>query len=283
MLDVLVTAVLRLIARRARPDDRARQRRRHQRLERRGVPAPRHLQRRQGLGEQLQRVGGQRVPARGRHGDGAVPGLHEDRVPRADGRRPRLGAGRSCGWTPTSWSRPRCRDFDKGKVISIPSAQYKAITTVARVDPDGRAAALPVHGPQVARTASAATTGVARPERRRAALGEVEQPLVLGRARWCCSRARGRLAEAVVVAGPGHDQRRGCPRSRRSRSPVVGVVVLVVDLDPGQPQPGEPSDDRLVGANSRPCRPHGCASTETPPASSTTRIISTSGAAYRST
>ena len=33
--------------------------------------------------------------------------------------------------------RTALRDFDKGKVFSIPSAQYKAITTLARVVPAG--------------------------------------------------------------------------------------------------------------------------------------------------
>ena len=64
MLDVLVTAVLRLSHAALGADGRARPRRHHQRLQRRGVPAPRHLQRREGVGEQLQRVGAPRVRAR---------------------------------------------------------------------------------------------------------------------------------------------------------------------------------------------------------------------------
>ena len=49
----------------------------------------------------------QRVRPPGRHGDAAVPRLHEDRVPRADGRPPRQ-APASCGWTPSGWcARPR--------------------------------------------------------------------------------------------------------------------------------------------------------------------------------
>ena len=64
MLDVLVTAVLRLshaalgaMTQRGHGGD-------HQRLQRGGVPAPRQLQRRQGLGEQLRRVGRRGVPRR---------------------------------------------------------------------------------------------------------------------------------------------------------------------------------------------------------------------------
>ena len=91
MLDVLVTAVLRLTHAALGPMTERGQRRHHQRLERRGVPPPRHVRRGQGVGQQLQRVGRQRVPRAGRHRDGAVPRVHQDRVPRADGRHPRVG------------------------------------------------------------------------------------------------------------------------------------------------------------------------------------------------
>ena len=57
MLDVLVTAVLRLTHAALGPMTERGSRPGRQRLERRGVPAARHLQRREGLGEQLQRVG----------------------------------------------------------------------------------------------------------------------------------------------------------------------------------------------------------------------------------
>ena len=71
--------------------------------------------------------------AAGRHRDDAVPGLHQDRVPRADGRAPRHRA--SCGWRPTSWSRECLADFDKGKAMSVPGGQYKVITTATRMVP----------------------------------------------------------------------------------------------------------------------------------------------------
>ena len=51
------------LPRRAQGDGRARPRRHHQRLQRGGVPAPRHLQRREGLGELVLGVGRQRVQA----------------------------------------------------------------------------------------------------------------------------------------------------------------------------------------------------------------------------
>ena len=52
------------VARGARGDDRARPRRHHQRLVGGGVPAARQLLGGQGVGQQLQRVGGPRVPRR---------------------------------------------------------------------------------------------------------------------------------------------------------------------------------------------------------------------------
>ena len=113
MLDVLVTAVLRLTHAALRADDRARQRRDHQRLQRRGVPAPRHLQRREGLGEQLQRLGAPRVRRPWRHRDGALPRLHEDGVPRAHGGHGAPPA--SCGWRPTSWSARRSRTSTRAR------------------------------------------------------------------------------------------------------------------------------------------------------------------------
>ena len=84
MLEVLVTAVLRLSHAALGGDGRARPRRHHQRLQRRGLPPPRHLLGVEGVGQQLQRVGAPGVQSPRRQGDGAVPGLHQDRVPPAD-------------------------------------------------------------------------------------------------------------------------------------------------------------------------------------------------------
>ena len=41
----------------------------------------------------------------------------------------------SCGSTPTSWSTRRCADFDKGRVYSIPGAQYKTIVSLTKLIP----------------------------------------------------------------------------------------------------------------------------------------------------
>ena len=75
--------------------------------------------------------------AAGGHRDHPVPRLHQDRVPRADGRRPGLRAGASSGWTPDFLVRRALADFDKGRTYSIPGAQYRAITGVVRVVPTG--------------------------------------------------------------------------------------------------------------------------------------------------
>ena len=62
LLDVLVTAVLRLTHAALGPMVRARRRRGRQRLQRRGLPAARHVQRRQGLRHLAERVGRPDLP-----------------------------------------------------------------------------------------------------------------------------------------------------------------------------------------------------------------------------
>ena len=64
MLEVLVTAVLRLSHAALGRDGRARPRRHHQRLQRRRLPPARHLLGVEGVGQQLQRVGAHGVQAR---------------------------------------------------------------------------------------------------------------------------------------------------------------------------------------------------------------------------
>ena len=61
----------------ARGHGRARPRRRHQRVQRGVVPPARDVRRSEGVAEQLQRVGGQRVPRPGRARDDGVPRLHK--------------------------------------------------------------------------------------------------------------------------------------------------------------------------------------------------------------
>ena len=178
MLDVLVTAVLRLthaalgaMTERGRGGD-------HQRLQRGGLPPPRHLLRGQGLGEQLQRVGGQRVPRPGRARDGAVPGLHQDRVPRADGassaatgvhvarrRLPRREGARRLRQGPDLLDPRRALQGDHARRSSTAHSSAPAIGRCSSLSP------------------------VARPPAERA---RRQAAVVLGRGRWCCSRGRGR-------------------------------------------------------------------------------------------
>ena len=103
-------------------------------------------------------------------------------------------------------------DFDKGRVYSIPSPQYKAIAAVSRAGPEQGAAAVPVDRPQIGRRQTA--TGVARPERALAAVGESEQPLVLVGRGGVAAELVVVLAEAVVVAGARHHQGQRLARSR---------------------------------------------------------------------
>ena len=100
---------------------------------------------------------------------------------------------------------------------------------------------------------------------------EVQQPLVLRRVGGVAAELVVDLAGAVVVAGPGDDQAEVRGRSPAAASRSLGVVVLVVDLDPGQPEPGQLGERRLVQARPGRAGPTGARSRETPPASSTTR------------
>ena len=125
LLDVLVTAVLRLTHAALGRDGGARQRRDRQRVERGRLPAARHLQRGQGLRHLAQRVGRPDLPRPGRAGDGAAA--------RAS---PRPSS--TSGWTSAGTPRPSwlwldvdrlvaeaLRDLAKGRTISVPSKRYK--------------------------------------------------------------------------------------------------------------------------------------------------------------
>ena len=135
MLDVLVTAVLRLshVALRAMAE--------------RGhggiinvssvaafLPA-RLLQRREGVGEQLLGVGGQRVQPRGVKVMALCPGFTKTEFhERMDVDR---GSAPDFMWLDADkLVATALSDFDKGRVYSIPSAQYKAIATASRLIPN---------------------------------------------------------------------------------------------------------------------------------------------------
>ena len=98
MLDVLVTAVLRLSHAALGRDDRARPRRHHQRLaaSRRSCRAA-PTRAAKAWVNSFSEWAAHEYRAAGRDRDGAVPGLHQDRVPRADGGEARAPA--SCGST----------------------------------------------------------------------------------------------------------------------------------------------------------------------------------------
>ena len=71
--------------------------------------------------------------AAGRHRDDAVPRLHQDRVPRADGA---SAAAPGFLWLDADFLVSEAlADFDKGQALSVPGAQYKAITAAARLVP----------------------------------------------------------------------------------------------------------------------------------------------------
>ena len=69
------------------------------------------------------------------HRDGARARLGAHGVPCPCGHQRVLDAGRACGSTPTTWSPRRCKDLSRGRVISTPSARYKALMLIARHAP----------------------------------------------------------------------------------------------------------------------------------------------------
>ena len=148
MLDVLVTAVLRLSHAALRRDDRARPRRHHQRLQRRGVPPARHLQRGQGVGEQLRRVGAQRVRARpGVTVTTLCPGFTKTEF------HERMGVKRGSGFMWLDAGLPRrqgARGLRQGPRVLDPRRAVQNHRRPHPVGPQPGAAALPVDGTQVA-------------------------------------------------------------------------------------------------------------------------------------
>ena len=121
----------------------------HQRVERRRLPAPRHLQRRQGLRHPLQRVGatttyrdqgvrGDGAAARGSPGPSSTSGWTSARTPRR--RWLWLDADRLV-------ARGAARPRPRAGAISVPSKRYKAISAAAQVHADRRAGPVPGAGP----------------------------------------------------------------------------------------------------------------------------------------
>ena len=98
-------------------------------------PAAGHLRCGQGVGHLVHRS--PRLLARGhrRPGDGALPGVRAHRVPRARAGSTWGAAPARCGWTRTGSSTKCLADLAKGKVVSVPSGQYKALSAAADVLP----------------------------------------------------------------------------------------------------------------------------------------------------
>ena len=142
----------------------------------------------------LRRVGRPRVPApAGVHRDDAVPRLHQDRVPRADGRPPRRGA--AFLWLDVGpRRRRRARRLGRRQGLSIPSKRYKAIAGASRHVPTGRAPAVPVDGAPLTVPTRRAYS------RRRACLPSVSSPL------WRRNLLSGRSRPGYVVRA----SRRSC-------------------------------------------------------------------------
>ena len=110
-------------------------------------PQP-QLRGRQGVGDLLHRGRG-RVAARHRRArDGAVPRVRAHRVPRAGRASTSARAGGRSGSTPTGSSTTASPTWRAGRVISVPSRQYKAIVAARRpaAAPAGAAAGRRRHG-----------------------------------------------------------------------------------------------------------------------------------------
>ncbi len=224
--------------RRPRADGRARARRHHQRLQRRGLPAARHLLRREVVGQQLQRVGGAGVPRPRRHRHLPVPRLHQDRVPRADvgqARHRTAVARRRRRWSPrrspTSTRDGSSRSPHRSTRRSSRSPGW-CPTAPSRVSSRSGASS-PAQPPTTSgtRRPDAAAASAARASSRSYSSGAVRlQPRscpVLPRPWWSLE--------------PGGDE---VEVARQAAQPLAlgGGVVLVVDLETGQagvPQPAE--------------------------------------------
>ena len=156
---------------------------------------------------------------------------------------------------PRGWSRPACCSA---------SSRSGASSRQRSSRPEGP------RGRSPAPTASGAPASGAG---RRPAAAAVQQPVVLLRGGGVAAELVVDLAGAVVVAGAG-DHQVEVARDRAQPLAGRGVVVLVVDLDAGQPELGAarrapPRRARVVV----PCRPHGCATRSRRRPSATMPII----------
>ena len=136
-------------------------------------------------------------------------------------------------------------DFDKGRTFSVPGAQYKTVVALTRAVPEQRAAAVPVDGSQVATSGEYAgrrpSAGARRPRAARSSRRSYSSGAVVLQPRsWSILPVPWWSLDPVTT------------RSRlraiaRSSSRASGAVVLVVDLD---------ADQALV-AQRRPASPRG--------------------------
>ena len=117
MLDVLVAAPMRLSPRRAPRPDRPRPRRRHQRLQRGGLPPPRHLRRRQGVAQPVRPWAAAEYGPRGVTVMTLCPGFVKTEFHERMGVRP----GSGLLWLDADFLvRTALDDYDRGRVFSVP-------------------------------------------------------------------------------------------------------------------------------------------------------------------
>ena len=154
-----------------------------------------------------------------------LPGLHQDRVPRADGRQPELGAVAGCGSTPTGWSPRRCTTSSRGRRISVPEQALQGAGGAGPVHADRRAGAVPGPGPRVARQPDHA--GPRGPLRHRTA-GRAHRP-------------------EVAPAAPGGRPGRGTPRRPRPRTSRPGTARRAGELRRQRVRPAQLAAQRLLG------------------------------------
>ena len=170
------------------------------------------------------------------------------------------------------------KDHAQGQGLVDPERSVQGDRDRGAAGADAGAPAVPVAGPEVAdRTVTLASPGATAAS----AASSISRSYSSG-AVVLQPRSWSTLPGAVVVARPGDDQAE-VARDRPQPLAGRGVVVLVVDLDAGEPDlvqraPGSPRRDgpgRLSPTGARsptPRRPR-----------STARIVASSGAAYRST
>ena len=151
------------------------------------------------------------------------------------------------------------------------AVQDRRRADASRAEPG--AAAVPVDGSQVAlRRARRASGAHWRLRPARPARAAVRTP----RAPWCCSPGRGRSCRCRGGRSSRWPPGRGCARSTAAASRASGAWSWWSTSMPLRPRSRSSASRSSVSTPDLP-RPHGCAITPTPPASRTSPITSSSG------